>query len=277
MTWNGNGTRDIGEYYRLQAQSASNSAVTACDGVTYCNIGTMIDHPRPYQLAHGLPENIISMSCQEDTLAFSACAPSVVFLTPLPTSSSFSHKNVYAMDMSAPIDSRYGNYYNMLFTQNMVDPLGLYNSPCPCRIDLPCDSEDDPLGYDCFASEWTWTQDQYCLGIQDPVCDGLGGLLLSGADYYAMPPSYAAVCNPPSGSPAMPAGIYLNCLTQAQVNVSGSLPTGSLCLPPTNGVILITPWLELLYKNNCVCANGRFAQYYLRNYINCDNLLVIGG
>jgi hypothetical protein len=243
-TYDNNTLRSTGEYWRLTSSVIAQIGGLECDGITSCPGITTI----------GLP-TAATPSYTQSCMSFNPCSPSVIAIYPSGSIHTFKHVNVHPFKMDMVLDNRYGNQWQSWVIQSIPDPLwpSPY-PPCPCRLNLPCDSEDPPLGYNCDAGYWTWQNDGgNCLGIQDVVCDGAGGVLLFGADYFQDADRYEAVLTVPTGAPPLPDGVSL---TQSFVI-------------PSMGNLVSVPWYDTLTKEECVCANGRFSQNYMRNGYGC--------
>jgi hypothetical protein len=244
-TLDNNTLRSTGEYWRLTSSFIAQIGCLECDGVTTC----------PEFPTMGLPTSATPTYAQS-CISSNPCSPPAIGIYPSGSKYSFKNVNVHPFKMNMVLDNRYGNQWQSWIIQSIPDPLWPGNTPCPCRENLPCDSVDPALGYDCFAGEWTWQNDGgNCLGIQDPICDGIGGILLYGADYYADADRYEAVINVPVGAPALPSGVDLK----------------QSFVIPSFGNLVYNPWYDTLTKKNCVCNLGRFSAFYSRNGYSCTD------
>ena len=234
--------RNTGEYWRLTSSFIAQIGCIECDGVTTCPEFSTISLP-PTDVASFTQSFILSNPCSAPTIA----------ILPTPSSHSFINAKIHPFKMNMVLDNRYGNAWQSWIIQSMPDPLYAGMPPCPCRENLPCDSIDPPLGFDCFGGQWTWQEDGgLCQGIQNPFCDGMGGVLLFGADYFAEHDIYEAIL---SSSLPLPAGLNY---------------TQSYVTPSINGLTYNT-WYLFLSEYNCTCANGRFSNYYNRNGVGCND------
>lgn len=244
--------RRSGEYLRLQGQSASNApqgeppVYNNCLGDGYCSIGTMIS----------APDNVLPYFTQS-CIEYNPCTPNVIAIMPLgQTSHSFIHVKKHNIKTDMVLDTKYGNWWQSWIIQTMPDPL--YPGPTPCPCTAVYHEEDEEIIFDGYDCDCIWREDELCLGKQFPD-EELG---IQCEDYYAHHDRYEAVMQPPYGAPPLPPGISL---TQSyvvpqigSVNAAG-MPSG----------LTYVPWYDYMLRENCVCADGRFAEYYRRNGFTC--------
>jgi len=262
--------RDIGEYNRLIADSASIAASLDCAGINPCNtVGSVPSNPRTYQVTNGLQQNVYSMSIVQDCLKYNPCSPNVVAIMPTNSSSSFNHAKIYSYSINdIVLDGLYGNNWNGSIFQTMADIYGLYYPPCPCTEVL--DPFDIPIGYETNCNCAEDSGDCQAKQEADPM------FAIPCLDYYAKHPVFEMVQNPPAGAPTplAPVGFF----NQAELNVP-SMPTGKNVINPLPspplGKLWYEPWWDYVSENNCVCNIGRFEAYYRANGVGCDQLVIV--
>ena len=165
--------------------------------------------------------------------------------------------------MDMVLDTKYGNQWQKWIIQTMIDPLYAGPTPCPCTAVYHLVEEEEVFdGYDCDCQ---WTEDHLCLGKQNE--EDIPPIAC--ADYYVHHDIYEAMCYVPAGAPPLPDGCSL---------------TSSYFLPRLGAVIAIeerepiwpgldyVPWYDYSLKENCVCIDGRYAPYYIRNGVTCDTV-----
>lgn len=260
--------RDVSEYNRLVAQSASFNGALGCDGVSLCStagsahsIGTK---PRGHQATWGMPQEISQSISGSDCHKYSNCAPSVIYISP--TTESFKNGHPLTWINGFFADNQFTSLQLKQIVQNMDDPYGLNYNPsptCPCRPVL--DNEDNPTGV--YACQCGWKEDdatsEMCQARREaePLAD------VTCLDYFAFRDQYEARLTVPDGAPAMKSGVCLNCLSLSQLDTSGPDPrltSGKLCAPS-----LYLPWVVDIQEGVCICGTGRFDKYYIRNGVKC--------
>ena len=240
--------RGPAEYQRmLNLQSITGS--TSCDGVTPCPAPPLPTNPRAQQAICGLYQQVSnSPICSQTCLPFSPCSPSVAYYSP--NSESFNVSSSVNLGWTWPgFDVQYGTQWLGTINQVMKDPLFM-TPPAVCGGTVP------------------YIVDNYTC-LEDDVFNS----------YYPAPNQYESLCSAPSGSPALPTGFYLGCLSPSDL-VSGCV-AGNICNPPQpansfpsaegcgNACYEFNDYQtniqDYLNKLNCVNNNGRFAAIYAQN------------
>lgn len=289
MNW-----RDIGEDTRLRTQAfwITNGEVD-CDGNPCPNYPTSSTPLRYNQTLWGMLPEIYGIypTCNQFTADFTACKQYVMAVVP---ESSFSGS--YSLDIISgsvtqsrtitftgsidtftnghtftfPPQSAMGFdlvYGGMLFkgqiSQDQVDVFETpWLTPCPCEELTDVIGEDTvayfgqiPCQYDnCSCQEDT-------INIADDTLEN---------KIYPAKRLVECVCNTPSGSPALPSGIYVGCLPSDTVD-SINPPQGNVCNYGGVGEIVNTPWICWNLQHICVCSGsgGRFKDIYGKDGIVC--------
>jgi hypothetical protein len=234
--------QDGGEYTRLLVQYATWSG--SCVGYP-----TPRAEHRPYQSTNGLPQAVTDVGCSTYIFSPNPCVPNVAYISPN-VEAFISGRNHGFGDVTP--NTKYGTFWQAAVEQWDTDYLYM-TPPCPCEYDAGTNT------YDCQCA---WLADNGTCQTDDPG--------IPCTNYYPMRPFIEYRCEPPVGYPSLPAGVYVGCLTQPQVDVVG-VPNGNVCVGPSN----LSPWAILANEMSCVCGNGRFAADYIKNGVGCDYIETI--
>ena len=256
--------RDVAEYYRISASVVWNSGLPTCDGTGVCEMMPVVPtNPRYQQTLCGLDQNVMTVECTTSCVPFNHCAAGVAYFSPNSESfSSTSGKNFWnAPAIGYEVDSLYGNMWQGAVVQAMNDPYYV-TPPCPCEM-------DDYGQYTCIEA---WTMDDGTCTPDD---------LMNSIAYYPAVDTFESRCEVPPGFPSMSYGVHLGCLTGSFTDCNAgnicNAPTAPQTFPLTDtcNPYLVNyyaiPWLTLLAKESCVCADpqGRWADVYMRNGVDC--------
>lgn len=273
LKWHFN-ERDVGEYYRISASNAASS--TKCDGLTHCDTLTLPTQPRPHQ-KFWFDQEIDKMECSSSCLQMTPCSPNVAYFSPNSesfASGSFSTAVNYGWGYDIRIDEKYGSKWQGIVKQAIDDPFWVA-PPCPCELDT-VSSANKCVGL--------WKQDDGTCQEDDVVSD-------PNVKYYAKAPQVENRCDVPTGSPPLPDGKYLGCVTVDKFTSDTVAPKGNICWYPTaNSYDMFnmpdgcdvyykhsydTPWVTYLNETNCVCSDGRFKEEYTNGGVRCDTNLIV--
>ena len=284
--------RDIGEYNRIQAASASNAGLGVCqlnEGAG-CQVGCGDTGTAPVASAIPLPRSgscydptIKEVTCRTACLPFNACTPNVAFFSPNGETFKNSGSAIQAAKNfgwasygDVKMDTQYGCQWQGGIKQTITDPLWV--SPvCACT---PIYNPDTEVleGYACDCS--IRTDDGTCPGDQAVPC----------IKYVPSIRVYEARCEVPKGAPAFVNGFgHLGCLKVSDLNCD----SGNVCYPPTpdpcgwfplqcgdgcgcNAVAAWQlPWIDYLTRTDEVCNGCRFSPDYIANGFQCDQELFV--
>jgi len=244
--------RDVGEWSRLSASKV---------GCSYIDVPT---EPRPNNLPCGLDQNIKEVVCNTECVKYTACSPSVAYYSP--NSESFDKRSSINLGFNPNgilIDSDYGSLWQGVIKQSDNDPYWI-SPPCPCTYDPETDT------YSCNGFEWI-ADNGSCLEDTEFT------------KYFPAPPQVESICYAPEGAPTPPNA--LGCLSVSEL--TAPCPGGNVCNSPSAYAPSIydygeqcnlssvfpyaQPWIEYLNKVACVCADGRFAEDYKKEGIECHD------
>jgi hypothetical protein len=209
--------------------------------------------PRATQVNAGMPEPVASITVTQACLPFAVCCPQIVCISP--NAETWINGATYAFPNAANFaaDERYGAQWQAQPVTEIPDPF--WSPPAP------------PSG----IGNCAWTED-------DGSCEPDNCVNGAGPVYYAHRPMVEALSAVPSGSPALPSGIYLNILTIPQLNTTPT-PGGVVAPPPTGPgydgseyaqpLAVHTPWGLWLRELGCVCAHGRWTASYQADAVEC--------
>ena len=282
--------RDIGEWYRVTGSAVWNSGLAqsccpspgcgnSCPPTCDCPQPAVPTHPRQNQC--GLDENVATMSCDTTCLNYNVCAPMVAYFSPNYGSESFSKDSSRNYGFQFPgMDTNYGSMWRGIFRQTIDDPYYVA-PPCPCSPDT--DPESLITTYDC--SNCQWIMDDGTCQTDQPGDEDLG---IPCIKYFPHVPQYEARCEVPTGAPPLVLPAKMGCVTTANpdcINKTvcqapqspNTFPLVSAC---NAGIYLQYPyeypWILLQLEESCVCADGRFADIYASNGINCPDSEIVG-
>jgi len=225
--------RDWQEVDRLISQKAWIDGLFTEFGVVCPYNPTPPAEIRVNQSSWGMPQGVSDFSCATETYLWNTCRPTAVYITP--NGDYVGHLKAFPTDFDA--DGKYYSQWEASIEQWVTDPFWLA-PPCPCQ---PNES-----GYGCNMG---WEEDDGT--CQTDTIDTM---------YYPQRPYVEATCEPPSGAPTLPTGVYMGCLGLSALNAT-TQPQGNICSGPTN----LMPWLIYYKQHTCVAANGRFATEYQAN------------
>lgn len=258
--WNSKEFRQLGEYSRLAAQSASIGTQTSCnndlDALDTSSCAIPFCPPYP---------TIDLAVCSQSCLAFNACKASVVYFSPV-TESLLQTKYNYFYGGWGDIlcDGLYESMWNGQLVQYIADPLW-QRPPCPCFL-VDVGPVEGPVDLRNICSG-QWIEDVgYCFE-DDPGDPGLGILPTS---YYSRRPYVEARCTSPDGAPTFIEDM-LGCKVVGQcirpenfgyLHYEGYVATG-----------IYEPYHNIyLTEMTCICAVGRWSDIYQRQRISCQPL-----
>jgi hypothetical protein len=241
--------RDLGEYKRLQSQRTG-SFQLQCDGTSSCPGTPFNPQPRRFQSQWGLDQAISQHSCSTYCLSSSPCSPAVICVSPSPNVDVFPNGRTHQLPAIVP-DNVYGSLSRVMIKQSQDDPFA-EAPPCKCRFDINDNTNE---------CSFFWVSD-------DGQCFPDDNLDIPNTHYYPHLPQVEARCSPPDGAPPLPQGVYLGCLSQAQIDIP-TQPLGNICPPPALGEAGDMPWVLWFNEMNCICTNGRFAPQYEDNGVFC--------
>jgi hypothetical protein len=260
--------RDVGEYNRIESYNNNND--TLCNLTSDCPTQANTANPRAAQAALGLDQGVSSMDAVTSCQTVNACRPMVAFFSP--NGETFSHTgsvmgavNYGFPDVTCDAQGAYGGIkWNGVIQQTTNDPLWIA-PPCPCAENI-LNGQYGCLR-DPFEGELPWDED-------NGSCESGG---------YPHAPQVEARAEIPTGAPALPTGVYVGCLTPAEI--AGGAYLGNICGPPyhdpnyyiaTPGMAFQTLWdyppyhSLFLAERNCICFGGAYAANYLLDGVTCS-------
>jgi hypothetical protein len=240
--------------------------------------------------------SIVSQSCNTNNVEFTACRGMVAYYSPnnesflMSGSGVTSARNLGWNPPNPVMDPEYPTFWQGLVVQTMPDLLQSYAPPCPCGPQYHYNSTDDVYefrGYDCV--QYTrWTEDDGTCRPDNPGSSDPDFGTTYGDDYYHHTPFFEAVCDFSASTPPLRPGVKVGC-----INVPvGDCNKGNFCAQPQaphdftgpvgqysprcgvandylGNYVIENPWILLLNEEGCVCADGRFKDWYIRNGVFC--------
>lgn len=266
---------DVGEYYRVSGSIVFVGGESGCDGVTPCYTPGFPPNPRTNQC--GIDQTVTEMKCETIKLGQQFCRPNVVYYSPNATSESFAagSKNAgwYRNGPDGPpCDSIYGTLWQAIPQRNMNDPLAPF-VPCLCQADVDPDTSE--THYDCTICQYV--QDDGTCQADEPGDPDFG---IPCVHYYPHVDQFEARCAAPEGAPSLPPEAVIGCATTPPAACAGHAICTAPLAPqsfseeescnPYEVFVFEDPWILLQLEEACVCANGRFADNYARNGVQCQ-------
>lgn len=281
--------RQVGEYQRLAAQSASVGSTYNCDEpyydeendpehnnpiYTYCSIPYCPPEPRPFQSACGLSQDVSNVEPETHCLPFNACKPSVAFFSPVShplLEQKYNCRNHGFGDVV--IDNPYGSMWNGFILQYDTDYA--WQAP-PCSCSEKTFEESENTYWHCFCG---WSEDN---GTCQTDVEGDEDLGSGCTRYYTGRPYVEARTSLPAGAPTHYQD-KVRVLTVGELNSSPCNSTGRVFSRPINTSwaqyhnytpdMYLTPYAYIyLLRQGCVCGGGRFADEYAKGRISCNEV-----
>jgi len=229
------------------------------------------------QALNGVPREVSSMALSDHTLGQVAAGDraAVILISPEAaeeTAFTTDGSNCVRHDFPAtcPADDRYLARWWAHPVQAVQEPL--YRNP-------PTPFEEGESGCQSLSCAFNVAPEGSC-PTNDPDCEVPGA-----AWYYPFPRLVEARTAVVGGAPDLPDGYYVG-----WIPLSGDpgndlqtypAPAGNIAYPPDDvggeaddweNVGVAGPWVWWFDKQSCACANARFAEYYLRDGIDCENI-----
>lgn len=246
--------REAGEYARILTHNDEwLSPGTDCEG-NPCTLQDLPPNPRTGQASLGLDQDVFSMVCSTKCQKVTPCSPMVAYFSP--NSESFPSTAVnYGFPTVAILDPSYGGI-KWFGTIVQTDTDYLWQAP-------PCPCSEDAGHYGCNEP---WRMD-------DGSCTD---------SEFAFSPQVEARGEPVEGSPALPNGVYIGCLTPS--DIASGKTNGNICSSPAHDanantktfdpIISYPPYHPLFLRElGCVCSSGTFADNYMRDGVLCDDIM----